>query len=77
MTPQLRINETSNEWEVSYDEGNTWKSLGVKATGEKGETGDAGTSDHSFTRVTVTSSPTNFMASLCSARYLATATGFT
>ena len=37
ITPQLRINETSNEWEVSVDEGKTWKSLGVKATGEKGD----------------------------------------
>lgn len=53
VTPQLRINETSNEWEVSYDDGNTWKSLGVKATGEKGETGDAGTSDPYFKSVTV------------------------
>ena len=43
VTPQLRINETSNEWEVSYDEGKNWKSLGVKATGEKGESGTNGT----------------------------------
>lgn len=41
ITPKLRINETSNEWEVSLDEGKTWKSLGVKATGEKGDNGDA------------------------------------
>lgn len=37
VTPQLRINETTNEWEVSLDEGKTWTSLGVKATGEKGD----------------------------------------
>lgn len=41
ITPKLRINEVSNDWEVSLDEGKTWKSLGVKATGEKGENGDA------------------------------------
>ncbi|MGN0818697.1 MAG: hypothetical protein ACI4L9_06985, partial [Candidatus Coproplasma sp.] len=41
-TPQLRINETTNEWEVSYDEGGTWTSLGVKAIGEKGDKGDKG-----------------------------------
>ena len=34
--PQLRINTRTNEWEVSYDDGASWTSLGVKATGEKG-----------------------------------------
>ena len=42
VQPKLRINETSNEWEVSYDNGETWTSLGVKATGEKGDKGDKG-----------------------------------
>lgn len=48
ITPQLRINAETNEWEVSYDNGATWTSLGVKATGaqgaqgEKGEQGSAG-----------------------------------
>lgn len=32
-TPQLRINGTTNYWEVSYDNGATWQSLNVKATG--------------------------------------------
>lgn len=32
VTPQLRISETTNEWEVSYDKGATWNTLGVKAT---------------------------------------------
>lgn len=41
ITPKLRINDTSNEWEVSFDDGKTWKSLGVKATGEKGDNGDS------------------------------------
>ena len=42
ITPKLRISETTNEWEVSYDEGATWTSLGVKATGEQGATGANG-----------------------------------
>lgn len=42
ITPQLRINGETNEWEVSYDNGTTWISLGVKATGDKGDTGDTG-----------------------------------
>ncbi len=43
ITPSVRINETSNEWEVSYDNGETWTSLGVKATGDKGADGQNGT----------------------------------
>ena len=39
VTPQLRISDTTNEWEVSYDSGKTWTSLGVKATGESGSNG--------------------------------------
>ena len=42
-TPRLRINAESNEWEVSYDEGQTWTSLGVKATGADGQDGKDGT----------------------------------
>ena len=34
ITPLLRINEETNYWEVSYDNGLTWTSMGVKATGE-------------------------------------------
>lgn len=41
ITPKIRINEVTNFWEVSYDNGLTWNSLGVKATsdsiGPKGE----------------------------------------
>ena len=29
VTPQLRINSDTNQWEVSYDNGATWASLGV------------------------------------------------
>ena len=41
ITPQLKIGE-DNYWYVSYDDGATWASLGVKATGEKGDKGDTG-----------------------------------
>ena len=41
-TLRLRINAESNEWEVSYDEGQTWLSLGVKATGADGKNGADG-----------------------------------
>lgn len=37
ITPQVRINASANEWEVSMDSGVTWKSTGVKATGENGD----------------------------------------
>ena len=39
---KLRVNPATNEWEVSYDGGTTWKSLGVKATGEDGKDGRDG-----------------------------------
>lgn len=42
ITPLLRINEATNEWEASYDNGATWSTLGIKATGEKGEQGETG-----------------------------------
>ena len=42
ISPQIRINATTNEWEISTDEGATWTATGVKATGEKGETGAQG-----------------------------------
>lgn len=37
-TPQLKIGE-DNLWQVSYDNGATWVSLGVKATGDAGKDG--------------------------------------
>lgn len=51
ITPQLRINGSTGMWEVSYDSGTTWTSLGVKAQGpqgEKGDTGDTGASGSSY-----------------------------
>ena len=41
-TPRLRINPENNYWEVSYDEGATWESMGVSATGEAGKDGKDG-----------------------------------
>ncbi len=32
--PKLQINPITNEWEVSYDNGKMWSSLGVQATGD-------------------------------------------
>ena len=40
-TPQLKIG-ADNFWYVSYDDGATWTSLGVKATGDQGAVGAAG-----------------------------------
>lgn len=44
-TPQLKIGE-DNLWQVSYDNGATWVSLGVKATGEAGKDGLDGLTPH-------------------------------
>ena len=41
ITPQLKISD-DNYWYVSYDNGATWESLGVKATGENGTNGQNG-----------------------------------
>ena len=42
ITPRLRINQESGEWEISIDNGKTWKSLGFSAIGAKGDKGDDG-----------------------------------
>jgi len=42
IAPQVRINTDTNEWEISADGGKTWTSTGVKATGDKGNTGAQG-----------------------------------
>lgn len=39
ITPKIQINSTTNEWEVSYDDGKSWISLGVVAKGENGKDG--------------------------------------
>ncbi|MBQ4060665.1 MAG: metallophosphoesterase [Bacilli bacterium] len=43
ITPLVKINEETNMWEVSYDNGITWVSLNVNATGEKGKDADNST----------------------------------
>ena len=43
ITPKLQINAMTNMWEISYDNGETWTSLNVKATGENGADGTNGT----------------------------------
>ncbi|WP_290539934.1 DUF5074 domain-containing protein [Alistipes sp.] len=37
ITPQLRINPDSKEWEMSTDGGQNWTSMGVKAEGTNGD----------------------------------------
>ena len=44
ITPQFRINNSTNYWEVSYNNGSTYSSLNVSATGPQGIQGPAGTS---------------------------------
>lgn len=40
VTPQLRINPDTKEWEMTTD-GTTWTSMGVKAEGSDGKNGDS------------------------------------
>ena len=42
IAPQVRINTDTNLWEISTDGGKTWTSTGIKATGDKGNTGAQG-----------------------------------
>ncbi len=42
ISPVVRINSTTNEWEISIDGGVNYTSTGVKATGEKGADGQNG-----------------------------------
>ena len=44
VTPKIRINEDTGEWEYSLDDGETWTSTGVKAAGDKGDKGEKGDS---------------------------------
>lgn len=43
ITPQFRINNSTNFWEVSYNNGSTYSSLNVSATGPQGIQGPSGT----------------------------------
>ena len=40
-TPQIRINPTTHEWEISTDGGTDWTPTGETAKGEKGDKGDS------------------------------------
>ena len=42
VSPQVRINAATNQWEISADEGENWVPTGVQATGDRGETGAPG-----------------------------------
>ena len=42
VSPQIRVNTGTQMWEVSYDNGATWTSLGVKAVGQDGQDGQNG-----------------------------------
>ena len=44
IAPQVRINDTTKEWEISTDGGNTWTSTGVVAEGKDGANGSNGSS---------------------------------
>lgn len=43
ITPQVRINPDTKEWEISVDGGNTWEPTGVIAEGQDGTNGTNGT----------------------------------
>ena len=48
ITPQIRINPTTFEWEISLDNGTTWTSTGVVAKGQNGTNGDKGNQGDAF-----------------------------
>ena len=50
VTPRLRVNSETRQWEVSYDNGLTWSSLGVSAPIE--ETADQGVTAQSTEELT-------------------------
>lgn len=63
IAPQVRINETTKEWEISTDGGETWVSTGVVAEGKdgangtNGENGSAGAAGDSLFKKVDTSNP--------------------
>lgn len=61
IAPQVQINATTNEWEISTDGGKNWKLTGIKATGEKGDRGDAVFAENG---VDYTSDPDNVIFTL-------------
>lgn len=52
ITPKIRINSDTLEWEISTDNGSTWEGTGVKAT-VQGDQGGAGSENSLFASVQV------------------------
>ena len=48
IAPQVRINDTTKEWEISTDGGNSWVSTGVVAEGKDGANGSNGSNGDSI-----------------------------
>ena len=81
IAPQVRINDTTKEWEISTDGGNTWTSTGVVAEGKdgvngsNGENGTNGTNGDSLFKKVDVSNPDYVIVTLvdgtelCLARY--------
>ena len=81
IAPQVRINDTTKEWEISTDGGNTWTSTGVVAEGKdgangsNGSNGTNGTNGDSLFKKVDTSNPNYVVITLtdgtelCLARY--------
>lgn len=60
IAPQIRINDTTKEWEISVDGGLTWTSTGVVAEGKdgaNGSNGSNGATGDSFFKSVDTSNP--------------------
>ena len=60
IAPQVQINATTNEWEISTDGGKNWKSTGIKRPGERRQ-GDAVFAENG---VDYTSDPDNVIFTL-------------
>ena len=59
IAPQVRINNTTMEWEVSTDGGTYWASTGVVAQGKDGQDGQPGTDGESLFQSVDTESDPN------------------
>ena len=57
IAPQVRINDTTKEWEISTDGGNTWVSTGVVAEGKDGANDTNGANGDSLFKKVDVSNP--------------------
>ena len=57
IAPQVRINDTTKEWEISTDGGNTWVSTGVVAEGKDGANDTNGANGESLFKKVDVSNP--------------------